>query len=176
MAAPAGKTRRSNMSDLLGRTLSRLCERLSGRVLKPREKGYAEATAIRAKQEGPMPSAVAHCRTVEDVHTAIRAARDCDLDLSARSGGHDWAGRALCDGIVIDLRGTNSATVGPNRTAQVSGGALAVDVAAAMHPLGLAVVTGAVGAVGIAGLRSAAATVPRSAGSSPRSTIPLKRR
>src|SRR6516225_9313333 len=100
-----------------------------------------------------MPRAVVHCRTVQDVQSAIRAVSDCDLPLSVRGGGHDWAGRALCDGIVIDLSGMNSVVIEPaTRTAQISGGARAGDVVDAADPLGLAPVTGSVGTVGMAGL------------------------
>jgi FAD/FMN-containing dehydrogenase len=89
----------------------------------------AAATAIWAKPVDRMPRAVAHCRTPEDVQSAIRAARNCDIPLSVRGGGHDWAGRALCDGLVIDLSGMNGVVVGSdNRTAQISGGARAADV------------------------------------------------
>src|SRR5215813_2091060 len=78
---------------------------------------------------------------------AIRAARECDLPLSVRGGGHDWAGRALCEGIVIDLSGMNAVTVdAANCTARIAGGARAADVAAAADPLGLAAATGSVGA------------------------------
>jgi FAD/FMN-containing dehydrogenase len=92
------------MTDPIERTLRRLCEQLSGRLSRPGDDRYAAATAIWAKPVGPMPRAVAHCRTPEDVQSAIRAARDCQLPLSVRGGGHDWAGRALCGGLVVDLR------------------------------------------------------------------------
>ena len=88
----------------------------------------------------------------EDVQSAIRAARDCDLPLSVRGGGHDWAGRALCDGIVIDLSGMNGVVVASdNRTARISGGARASDVLAVTDPLRVAAVAGSFGAVGMAG-------------------------
>jgi len=89
------------MTDLIERTLHRLREQLSGRVSRPGDARYVAATAIWAKPVGRMPRAVAHCRTAEDVRSAIRAARDCHLPLSVRGGGHDWAGRALCEGLVI---------------------------------------------------------------------------
>jgi FAD/FMN-containing dehydrogenase len=96
---------------------------------------------------------VAHCRTSEDVQSAIRAARDCDLSLSVRGGGHDWAGRALCDGIVIDLSGMNGVVIDPDQPiAQISGGARASDIVAATDPLGLAAVTGTCSTVGMTGL------------------------
>jgi FAD/FMN-containing dehydrogenase len=96
-----------------------------------------------AKPVGRMPRAVVHCRTPEEVQSAIRAARDSHLPLSVRGGGHDWAGRALCDGIVIDLSGMNGVMVGfDNRTAQISGGSRASDVVAVTDPLRVAAVTG----------------------------------
>jgi len=99
---------------------------------------YAAATAIWANPVGPMSRAVVHCRTPEDVQRAIRMARDCDLALSVRGGGQDWAGRALCDGIVIDPSGMNAVDVDrSHRTARISGGARAADVLAAADPLGL---------------------------------------
>jgi FAD/FMN-containing dehydrogenase len=142
-----------NMTNLIARTLSRLGQQLRGRLSMPGDERYTAATAIWAKPAGRSPRAVVHCRTPEDVQLAVRAARDCDLALSVRGGGHDWAGRALCDGIVIDLSGMTRVIVdSDHQTAQISGGARAADVAAVTDLLGLAVVTGSVGAVGMAGL------------------------
>jgi FAD/FMN-containing dehydrogenase len=141
------------MTDLMARTLNRLGQQLRGRLSMPGDERYAAATEIWPKPVGRMPRAVVHCRTPEDVQLAVRAARDCDLPLSVRGGGHDWAGRALCEGIVVDLSGMNVVSVGAdNRLAKISGGARALDVAAVADPLGLAAVTGSVGAVGMAGL------------------------
>jgi FAD/FMN-containing dehydrogenase len=118
-------------------------------VSTPGDDGYAVATAIWSKPVGRMPRAVVHCQTVEDVRSAIRAARDCDLSLSVRGGGHDWAGRALCDGVVMDLTGMRSVAVASDEAATVAGGARTVDVLAATDPLGLAPVTGTCTAVGV---------------------------
>jgi hypothetical protein len=141
------------LTNLIERALGRLAERLTGGVSRPGDGRYAAATAIWAKPVGPMPRAIAHCRTTEDVQSAIRAARDCNLPLSVRGGGHDWAGRALCDGLVIDLSGMNSVEAYlENCTARIGGGARASDVVKATDPLGLAPVTGTVGVVGMTGL------------------------
>ena len=140
------------MTDLIERTLRRLGGQLPGHVSRPGDDRYAAATAIWAKPVGRMPRAVVHCRTPQDVQSAIRAARDCDLPLSVRGGGHDWACRALCDGIIIDLSGMNGVIVGPDTcSARISGGARASDVLAVTDPLGIAPVAGAVGSVGMAG-------------------------
>jgi len=141
------------MPDLIEARLHKLGNQLPGRLSMPGDGRYVAATAIWAKPSGAMPRAVVRCRTAQDVQSAIRAVRDCDLPLSVRGGGHDWAGRALCDGIVIDLSGMNSVVIEPaTRTAQISGGARAGDVVDAADPLGLAPVTGSVGTVGMTGL------------------------
>jgi FAD/FMN-containing dehydrogenase len=134
------------MTDLVGRTLDRLAVSLPGQVSTPGDAGYAAATAIWSKPVGRMPRAVVHCRTADDAVLAVRAARACDLPLSVRGGGHDWAGRGLCDGVVIDVSGMRRVAVSADGIAQVSGGARAADVAAATDPLGLAPVTGSVAA------------------------------
>ena len=140
------------MTDLIERTLRRLGGQLPDRVSRPGDDRYAAATLIWPKPVGRTPRAVVHCRTPEDVQSAIRAARDCHLPLSVRGGGHDWAGRALCDGIVIDLSGMNGVIVGPDsRAARISGGARVSDVVAVTDPLGLAPVAGSFGGVGVAG-------------------------
>ena len=147
------------MPDHIERALRRLEAQLPGRVSLRGEDGYAAATAIWAKPVGRMPRAVVHCLATEDVQLAIRAARDCGLPLSVRGGGHHWAARALCAGIVIDLSGMNGVSVAADqRSAIISGGARAADVAAVTDPLHVAAVTGTCSAVGMAGLTRAAAT------------------
>jgi FAD/FMN-containing dehydrogenase len=141
------------MTDLMENTFRSLDRQLPGRVSLPGDKRYIEATSIWAKPVKRTPRAVVHCRTAGDVQAAIRAARDRGLPLSVRGGGHDWAGRALCDGIVIDLGDMNGVVSdAANLTAKISGGARASDVVDVADPLGLAVVTGSAGVVGMAGL------------------------
>src|SRR5262245_3795354 len=140
------------MTDLIGRAMYRLRAQMPGRLSRPGDHRYTIATALWAKPVGPMPVAVVHCRTPEEVQLAIRTARDCDLSLSVRGGGHDWVGRALCDGIVIDLSDMNGVMINPDSTAHISGGARASDVVAKTDPLGLEAVTGTCGPVGMAGL------------------------
>ncbi len=141
------------MTEVTANALHRLGLQLSGRLSLPGDEAYVTATAIWARSTAPMPRAVAHCLTPQDVQAAIRAARECDLPLSVRGGGHDWAGRALCGGLVIDLRGMNRVDAYlENCTARFAGGARTSDVLNATDPLELAAVTGSAGAVGMAGL------------------------
>ena len=76
------------MTDPIESTFQRLNEKLSGRLSMPGDERYAVATAIWAKPVGLMPRAVVHCRTTEDVQSAIRAARDCQLPLSSAGSQH----------------------------------------------------------------------------------------
>jgi len=132
------------------RVLNQLSWQLRGRLSVPGDDRYAAATAIWAKPVGRMPRAVVHCQVPEDVQLAIRAARDNEIPVSVRGGGHDWAGRALCEGIVIDLSALNIVAVCPDKSAaRISGGARATDVTALTDPLGMAPVTGSVGIAGL---------------------------
>jgi len=142
------------MPDQIERALGRFARQLPGRVSLPGGDGYDAAIAIWAKPVGPMPRAVVHCRTTEDVQLSIAIARDCGLPLSVRGGGHHWAGRALCAGIVIDLSGMNGVSVvaADHGSAILSGGVRAADLAAVMDPLHVAAVTGTCSAVGMVGL------------------------
>ncbi len=140
------------MTDLIESTLRGLSGQLGNQVSGPGDDRYVEATGIWARPTGRMPRTVVHCRTLQDIQLAIAAARSAGLPLSVRGGGHDWAGRALCDGLVIDLGGMRDVVVSRNRrSAEIQGGALASDVLAVTDPLGLAAVTGSCSAVGMAG-------------------------
>jgi FAD/FMN-containing dehydrogenase len=141
------------MTTLIERTLHRLGRQLSGRVSMPGQAGYVSATAIWAKPSGPMPCAVAHCASAADVQVAIRTARELNLPLSVRGGGHDWAGRSLCKGLVIDLSTAMDVAIdSAGGSARIPGGARASDLLAVTDSLRLAAVTGACGGVGMAGL------------------------
>jgi hypothetical protein len=100
------------------------------------------------------PGLFVRCQTSGDVQSAIRIARLHHLPISVRGGGHDWAGRAFCDGgLVIDLSAMRNIVVDPARcVATVAGGATIEDLVAAATPHKLAAATGTVGSVGVAGL------------------------
>ena len=140
------------MTDAIEKALQKLEERLVGRLSRPGVESYTAAATIWPKLTGDMPRAIAHCRSTEDVQAAVRAARDGHIPLSVRCGGHDWAGRALCGGLVIDLTFMRGVILNHDRrSAEIGGGARAMDVSAATDGDGLAVAMGAVGEVGLAG-------------------------
>src|SRR3954467_7699928 len=114
--------------------IAQLRSRLEGRVSVPGDAGYAAAVAIWAYSDRA-PKAVAHCRQASDVQRAIAAAREASMPLSVRGGGHDWAGRALCDGLVIDLSPMRDvALTSDGWTARVGDGARAADLLSVTDP------------------------------------------
>jgi hypothetical protein len=74
------------MTKLVQRTLSRLGALSPGRVSISDDDFYAASTAIWSKPVGRTPRAVVHRKMIDDVLSASRAARDCDLPLSVRDG------------------------------------------------------------------------------------------
>src|SRR5262245_19899014 len=93
---------------------------------------HADYDIIRAVWNGAIdrrPRLIARCIGTTDVIAAVRFARDHDLEISIRGGGHNVAGTAVCDdGIVIDLSAMRAVRVDPaDRKAWVQGGALGGD-------------------------------------------------
>jgi FAD/FMN-containing dehydrogenase len=141
------------MTNSIARQSDDLVRQLPGLVSIPGEDRYLAATRIWAKHPEIKPTAIIHCRTSTDVQAAMRAARERDLPISVRGGGHDWAGRALCNGVVIDLSAMCDVAIAPDRrSAMIGGGACASDVTAVGDPLGLVAAAGSAGCVGMTGL------------------------
>ena len=100
------------------------------------------------------PLAIVRCRDALDVAAGIRYAREHDLVLSVRGGGHGVAGNAVCDGgIMLDLSGMKDVTVDPaQRIAHAGPGLLLGELDAATQRHGLATPLGVMSGTGIAGL------------------------
>jgi FAD/FMN-containing dehydrogenase len=132
--------------------IAELAGKLTGTVVLPSQPEYKMATKIWSRTSS-RPRAVVRCKDTGDVREAVIAAVKAGLPLSVKGGGHDWAGRALCDGVVVDLTGMRDVTIASDGSrARVGGGALASDVASRTDELGLAAVTGSIGVVGLCGL------------------------
>ncbi len=125
-----------------------------GELLLPTSAGYDTARRIWNGAIDRHPACIARCTGVADVVAAVRFARDHDLEIAVRGGGHNVAGTAVCDdGVVIDLSAMRAVWVDPvGRTAWVQGGALWSDVDHETQAHGLATTGGIVGHTGVAGL------------------------
>lgn len=136
-----------------GAALTALREDLAGAVFRPGDPGYDEARAVYNGMIDRRPAVIAQCESVADVVTAVRFARDLDLNIAVRGGGHSVAGMSLNDGgLVVDLRRMNAVTVHPAaRAAHVSGGATMSHLDRACEPYALATTGGRVSTTGVGG-------------------------
>ena len=125
-----------------------------GDVITPEHHEYDAARAVWNGTVDRCPRLIARCRGTADVAAAVRFARECDLEIAVRGGGHNVAGTAVCDdGIVIDLSAMRAVSVDPlTRTAHVQGGALWGDVDHETQAHGLATTGGIVSHTGVGGL------------------------
>ena len=131
-----------------------LARRLRGDLIRPGDPGYGPATRLWNGMISKHPGLVARCAGTGDVAAAVSYARDNQLPLAVRGGGHGVAGQALCDGgLVIDLAGMTGVWVDARaRTVRAQGGCTLGDVDRATQAYGLATPLGVVTETGIAGL------------------------
>ncbi|SEP18268.1 FAD/FMN-containing dehydrogenase [Halogranum amylolyticum] len=129
-------------------------ETLRGTLVQPHDKGYHEARAVWNGTIDRHPAVITKCAGTADVIAAVKFAREHDLEIAVRGGGHNVAGTAVCDdGIVIDLSEMRAVWVDPRaRTARVQGGSLWSDVDHETQAHSLATTGGIVSHTGVAGL------------------------
>ena len=122
--------------------------------IAPDDAGYDAARAIWNGAIERRPACIARCTGVADVVAAVRFARERDLVVAVRPGGHGVGGHALCDGgLVIDLSPMKGIRVDPAaRTARAEAGVLWGEFDRETQLHGLATVGGIVTHTGIAGL------------------------
>jgi len=126
----------------------------AGELIGPDDAGYDSARALFNAMIDKRPALIARCAGADDVAAVIRFAREHDLPLAIRAGGHNGAGLASVDGgVVCDLSLLRDISVDPGtRTIRVGGGCLWGEVDAATNPHGLAVPAGIISTTGVAGL------------------------
>ena len=125
-----------------------------GQVLSPGDEGYDDARAIWNGLIDRKPALIVQCTGAADVVDAVNFAREHDLLLSVKGGGHNVAGNAVNDGgLVIDLSQMRGIHVDPStQTVRVQGGATLGDLDRETQLFGLAVPAGVVSTTGVAGL------------------------
>ncbi len=129
-------------------------EAVNAEVLRPGDAGYGEARRIHNGLIDKHPDAIVLCRTTEDVVAAVNAAREGGLEVAVRGGGHNVAGRAVCDGgLMINLSRMKGIEVDPvARTVRAEPGLGWGEFNDATQAHGLAVTGGTISTTGIAGL------------------------
>lgn len=127
---------------------------LSGTLLATGEDGYEAARHVWNGMIDKHPALIARCTTTVDVVRALTFARERELLLAVRGGGHSFPGYSTCDGgLVIDLSPMRTVDVRAHtRTARVAGGAWGAHVDAAAQKRALATPLGQISNTGVAGL------------------------
>ncbi|HXJ13998.1 MAG TPA: FAD-binding oxidoreductase [Candidatus Limnocylindrales bacterium] len=127
---------------------------MRGAVLCPGQEGYDAARALPNAMIDRHPAAIARCTGAADVIASVRFAREHDLLVSVRGGGHSVAGKSVCEGgLMIDLSGMKGIRVDPaKRTARAEAGLILGEFDRETQAFGLATTLGTVTKTGISGL------------------------
>ena len=135
-------------------SIKELKTNLRGGLIEPGDQAYDEARKVYNGMIHKRPRLIARCADAADVIESVNFAREHDLLLAVRGGGHNAGGLGICDdGLVIDLAPIKYARVDPAaRTVTVGGGCTWGDVDHATHAFGLATPSGIISTTGVGGL------------------------
>lgn len=123
-------------------------------TLCPGEQGYDAARTIHNATIDRRPAIIARCAGAADVIACVRFAREHDVLISVRGGGHSIAGKAVCDGgLMIDLSGMKGIRVDPaKRAVRAEPGLILGEFDRETQAFGLATTMGVISRTGISGL------------------------
>jgi FAD/FMN-containing dehydrogenase len=135
-------------------TVENLKKMVRGAVLCPGQDGYDTARTLPNAMIDRRPAFIARCTGAADVIACVRFAREHDLVVSVRGGGHSVAGKSVCDGgLMIDLSVMKGIRVDPSaRTVRAETGLKLGEFDRETQAFGLATTQGVVPTVGMAGL------------------------
>jgi FAD/FMN-containing dehydrogenase len=127
---------------------------LRGTLILPGDETYEAARKVYNGMINKRPALIVQCVDVADVMSAVNFAREHNLLLAVRGGGHNGPGLGTCDGgLVVDLGRMKGIRVDPaTRTVRVEGGCVWSEVDHATHPFGLATPSGFISSTGVGGL------------------------
>ena len=145
---------RSPVAALEQPSIETLKASLRGELLQPDDEGYDAARKVYNGMIDRHPALIVRCADVADVIAAVNFAREHNLLVSIRGGGHNAGGLGVCDdGLVIDLSLIRYTHVDPEtRTVRIGGGSTWGDVDHTTHAFGLAVPGGMISTTGVGGL------------------------
>lgn len=134
--------------------VNELAESLKGALLMRGDTGYDEARTIWNNMFDRHPALIVRAADIQDVANAVTFARENDLLLAVKGGGHSFPGKSVCEGgLMIDLEDMKAVTVDTHaKRARAGGGALLYDLDKASLDKGLATTTGVVSHTGCGGL------------------------
>ncbi len=135
-------------------TVQDFAARLRGSLLRHGDVAYDEVRKLFNGMIDHRPALIARCGDAADVIAAVQFARQQDLLVSIKGGGHGVAGKAVCDGgLMIDFSHMKSIRVDPTeRTVRAEPGVLGAELDRETQAFGLATPVGTVSTTGIAGL------------------------
>lgn len=125
-----------------------------GKIVMPEDLEYEATRKVFNAMINKHPGMFAICRDAADIMTAVNFARNNNLQLAIRGGGHNGGGLGICDhGLVIDLSEIKFVEVNTkNDTVKVGGGNIWREVDHVTHAFGLAIPSGMISTTGVGGL------------------------
>lgn len=154
MASVMALTTDGSETGVKGEALEALAGRMRGPLLTPEVDGYDAAREIFNGMIDHRPAIIGRCAGTADVKACVEFAREHDLLVSVKGGGHNFAGKSVAEGgFMIDLADMRSVYVDPARLrARAGGGAKWIDFDTETQAFGLATTGGTVSDTGIGGL------------------------
>lgn len=151
---PISKTKDSGQQESANKVVHDFKASFHGELVEPGDATYDESRKVYNAMIDKQPGMIAYCTDVADVMKAVQFARDFNMEIAIRSGGHNGAGLCMCNGgLCIDLSRMKDISVDAEaKTVTVAAGCNWGEVDQATHAYGLATPSGIISTTGVAGL------------------------
>jgi len=133
--------------------IKEFADALSGPVMLSGHPQYDQARRVWNGMHDKYPALIARCQNSTDISHAVTFARERDLLVAVRGGGHSWPGKSVCDGgMMLDLADWNGVAVDTgHQRAIAKGGSLLGQLDSAALEHGLITTAGVVSHTGVGG-------------------------